>query len=74
MKSDSSLQKENELFFENRKVCEWLNTKEAAEFLCISEGALRTLVYRGQISFYKFGRRLRFRAVDIHALFKTKGA
>lgn len=64
----------SELFFENRRECEWLNSKDAATFLCISESALRNLVYRGQLPFYKFGRRLRFKFSDIRALFKKKGA
>lgn len=74
IKNRNSLKKENELFIENRRGYEWLNSKDAASFLCISEGALRNLVYRGQIPFYKFGRRLRFRYSEIHALLKLKGA
>jgi len=61
------------LFFENRRECEWLNTFEAAHFLSITPNALRILVCRGQVPVFKFGRRLRFRLKDCQALFKRKG-
>lgn len=60
--------------FEKRIQSEWLTTKEAAQFLGVSENALRIMVYRGQISVFKFGRRLRFRLKDCEALFVKKGA
>jgi len=62
------------LLFENRIDREWLTTIEAAHVLAISPNALRILVHRGQVRVYKFGRRLRFRLVDIQALFTKKGA
>lgn len=62
------------LLFENRIDQEWLTTIEAAHVLAISPNALRILVYRGQVRVYKFGRRLRFRLVDLQALFTRKGA
>lgn len=64
----------NSLIFENRIVREWLTTKEAAQYLGVSENALRIMVHRGQISAFKFGRRLRFRLKDCVALFSKKGA
>lgn len=60
--------------FENRIDREWLSTKEAAQFLSISENALRILVHRNQAPVFKFGRRLRFRLSDCQALFLRKGA
>ena len=60
--------------FENRIDREWLTTKEAAQFLAISENALRIMVYRGQIKVYKFGRRLRFKIGDCQGLVSLKGA
>lgn len=59
---------------ENRIEREWLTTKEAAQFLGVTENALRIMVYRGQVSVYKFGRRLRFRFKDCESLFVKKGA
>lgn len=67
------LRRSSELFFENRKECEWLSTNEAAHFLSVTPNALRILVYRGQVPVYKFGRRLRFRLKDCQALFQKKG-
>lgn len=61
------------LIFENPD-CEWLNSKEAAQLLSISENALRIMVFRRQILAFKFGRRLRFRKSDCLALFSKKGA
>ena len=76
LKSDliqSSRRIENQIF-ENRIDREWLTTIEAAHVLAISPNALRILVHRGQIKAYKFGRRLRFRMMDLQALFIRKGA
>ena len=64
----------NSRFFENRIEREWLSTEEAAHFLSVSSNALRIMVYRGQVTAYKFGRRLRFSARDCQALFTRKGA
>lgn len=44
---------------------EWLTTTDAANYLAISENALRICVHRGQIRSYKFGRRLRFRLDEL---------
>lgn len=70
--SDSD--KSESQFFENRIVCEWLSSKQAAFYLGISENALRIMVCRGFIKFSKFGRRLRFRLRDIESLLAQKGA
>lgn len=61
------------LFFENRIAQEWLTTENAAEYLGVSENALRIMVHRGQIRFYKLGRRLRFRKDELRTLFLRKG-
>lgn len=48
------------LLFDNR--IEWLTTKEAAAYLRVSEGNLRTKVSRGQIQVHgKLGNSWRFR-------------
>jgi excisionase family DNA binding protein len=63
-----------DLLFENRMRREWLTTKEAAQYLLISENALRIMAHRLQIPVYKFGRRLRFRFEDCRLLVLKKGA
>lgn len=60
-------------FYENQIGGKWYSSKEASAFLSISENALRILVHRDQIPFYKFGRRLRFKAEDLQNLFTKKG-
>lgn len=57
-------------FFDKLK---WITTKEAAVYLGISENALRIMVCRRQINFYKFGRRLRFNVNDLSTLFTQEG-
>lgn len=59
-------------FFENEIACKWLSTVDAANFLRVSENALRIMVHRGQIQAYKLGRRLRFKLYDCQALILTK--
>jgi len=54
--------------FENRIVCEWLSSAQAALYLGITENALRIMVYRRQVKFSKLGRRLRFHVQDIQSL------
>jgi excisionase family DNA binding protein len=55
--------------FENRKAYEplaslenlkWLSTIEAAQYLRVSVGSMKNMVYRGQIRSRKLGRRNRF--------------
>ena len=65
---------EEKLIFGNRIECEWLSSREAAQFLSVSENALRMMVYRDQVPAYKFGRRLRFKLNDCRLLFARKGA
>ncbi len=49
-----------------RKVAtRFLTTKEAAEFLCTSEGEIRNKVWRGQLPAYKPFRKLLFREDDL---------
>jgi excisionase family DNA binding protein len=60
----------NSTFFENRIVCEWLSTKEAAHYLRVSQNALRIMFHREQVQALKLGSRLRFRLNDLEALFK----
>ncbi|MFA6236272.1 MAG: helix-turn-helix domain-containing protein [Bacteriovorax sp.] len=58
--------------FKNTKLIEkedetenWLNTDEAAAYLSITPNALRILVHRARVKYYKLGRRLKFRRSDL---------
>lgn len=62
---------ENKIF-ENKIACEWLSTKQAADFLSMTENALRIMVYRNQINVYRVGRRLRFSIKECRSLFEKK--
>lgn len=44
---------------------EWMDSKEAASFLRISEQALRNMTSNGRIPFYKLGRRNRYRKDEL---------
>ena len=59
-------------FFENRIVPEFLNTKLAAQYLGISENALRIKVCRGQVPHFKFGRQLRFKTQELKKMILRK--
>ena len=61
------------LFFDKGIEEKWLSTVEAAKFLKITPNALRILVCRGKVKFFKFGNRLRFRKQDLTALLFNKG-
>ncbi|WP_413578779.1 helix-turn-helix domain-containing protein [Bdellovibrio sp. HCB290] len=54
--------------FQNKIVCEWLSSSQAAIYLGITENALRIMVCRGQVRAHKMGRRLRFSVDDLRAL------
>lgn len=47
---------------------EWLDSASAAEYLRISVGTLRNLTSSGQVPYYKFGRRNRYRVSDLRNL------
>lgn len=51
----------------------WLNSNQAANYLGISPNAIRIMVYRKQIPFYKFGKRLRFLKKDLTKVIKRSG-
>jgi excisionase family DNA binding protein len=47
----------------------WFNTSEAAEYLSISKGVLLNMVSRGEIPYYKLGRRSnRYRKEELDEL------
>ncbi|MBY0383980.1 helix-turn-helix domain-containing protein [bacterium] len=51
---------------------EFLNTKLAAQYLGISENALRIKVCRGQVPHFKFGRQLRFKTQELKKMILRK--
>lgn len=55
----------SELIFKNRI---WVDSKEAADYLRISYGALRNAVYRKQIVARKFRRKLYFKVSELNRL------
>ncbi len=58
-------------FFDNlAKEKVWLSSADAAQFLGLTQNALRILACRGKVKFYKIGRRLRFLEADLEKLLK----
>lgn len=76
MKDIISIQGENisernsssNLFFDNLI---WLSTEEAAEYLRVSIGSIKNLVYRGVLKPRKLGRLNRFKREEIDRLLET---
>lgn len=60
--------KESVEFFNNLK---WMTTNEAAFYLRKSANAIRTAICRGQITAYKFRRRLYFKRSELDRLLET---
>ena len=58
-------EKDSHTIFDNLK---WLNSKDTVEYLRITAGALRNIVYRGQIVPYRRGRRLYFKRSELDKL------
>ena len=50
------------LFFENQV---WLTSEDAAGYLCRSVGQIRNMVYRRQLRYRKYCRRLYFRKAEL---------
>ena len=59
---------ESVLLFNNLK---WMTTNEAAFYLRKSANAIRTAICRGQITAYKFRRRLYFKKSELDRLLET---
>lgn len=49
----------------------WLTTKEAAEYLRITVGSMKNLVYRGRIVPRKLGRLNRFKRDDLDRILEA---
>lgn len=59
----------------DKKLSDWLNTKQTCDYLHISERKLRTLKERGKIGFSHLGRLSQFKGGDIAKLItKEEGA
>lgn len=59
----------------DKKLSEWLTTKQTCDYLHISERKLRTMKERGKIGFSHLGRLSQFKGGDIARLIvKEKGA
>ena len=56
---------------EKNVLLKWYTTREAAHYLRISPNALRIMVHRKQVRFYKIGKKLRFRVKDLDSLMIT---
>lgn len=68
-KSGQEIRKNPEpLFFEN---LEWMTSREAAQYLRKSAGALRVMVHRGQIPARMFFRRLYFKKSELDCLLES---
>ena len=61
-------------FFDKKIEEKWLSTMEAASYLGITPNALRILVCRGKVNYYKLGSRLRFREQDLTTLLLCENA
>ncbi len=69
LKSEKLVENSTKIF--DKKIgCRFLSTLEAADFLSISQNALRIKVCRGEIKFLKFGKLLRFDVADLKYLLK----
>lgn len=55
-------------FFEKLK---WITTREAAEYLRLSVGQIRNMVWRGQLTSYRLNNRLRFLKSDLDKIMKS---
>lgn len=59
----------------DKKLSDWLTTKQTCDYLHISERKLRTMKERGKIGFSHLGRLSQFKGGDIARLIvKEKGA
>jgi excisionase family DNA binding protein len=59
--------KENKLF----NNLEWMDSREASEYLRTTIGSLRNMVYKGQLPAKKLGSRLRFKKSDLDFLLNS---
>lgn len=60
------------MFFEKQIREKWLSTEEASRYLCLTQNAIRIMVYRKRLKAFKLGRRLRFRLSDLDDLLEKR--
>ncbi len=65
MKTNNEVQSQAKPLFD---IQIWLDSKEAASYLRLSVNSLRIRVMRGQIPFYRLGKRLRFKRSELKSL------
>lgn len=67
-----NLQTQKKTIYNNRNTLfnnlEWMDSREASEYLRTTIGSLRNMVYRGQLPAKKLGNRLRFKKSDLDFL------
>lgn len=51
---------------------DWLNSKEAANYLSVSYAQLRNLTSNGRIPYYKFGRSNRFKKSELQKVLEQE--
>lgn len=71
MSSEATSRQCIELNFKKDDDHTWLNSKEASSYLGVSYGALKNMIYKRQLPFYKFGKRLRFKQSELGALLES---
>ncbi|MGE4131959.1 MAG: helix-turn-helix domain-containing protein [Bdellovibrionales bacterium] len=63
---DNRVASETSALLENHK---WLTTGEAAQYLRVSVGSVKNMIYRGQLRPRKLGRRNRFLREELDRIF-----
>ena len=73
-----NLQSQKKVIYNKRNMLfnnlEWMDSKEASEYLRTTIGSLRNMVYRGQLPAKKLGNRLRFKKSDLENLLDNSDA
>ena len=63
------MNEDEQRFFENK--LKWMTSNEAANYIRVSVGQLRNMVWRGQVHGYHLGGRLRFLRGELDQLLKS---
>lgn len=65
---ESGLKYKKDTLFNNLT---WMTSREAAEYLRISQNNLRVMIYRGKLIPYKFNNRNRFKREELDRLIES---